>query len=67
MDLTEEHMEVLRRLRDGRVLPLADRKQDRVRQSLRRAHLIKCVMNPRRWIATEYGLKILARAEMVVA
>jgi hypothetical protein len=67
MDLTVDHMVVLRRLRDGRSLPLADRKQDRVRQSLRKAGLIKCVMNPRRWVVTEYGLHILSRAETVAA
>lgn len=67
MDLTDDHMEVLRRLRDGRHLPIADRKQDRVRQSLRKAGMIQCVMNPRRWVLTDFGQSILSKAEGVAA
>lgn len=43
-----------------RRLPSADRVQDRMRQKLRKAGLIECVMNPRRWIITDAGRKALA-------
>lgn len=60
MELTDEHVELIRRIRDGRVLPLADRRQDRIRQKCRKAGLIQCVSSPRRWVVTQMGLHVLA-------
>ncbi len=59
MTLTDEHVDLIRRIRDRRVLPLADRRQDRIRQQCRKAGLIQCVPNPRRWILTQSGLHAL--------
>lgn len=57
----EEELEILYRVNRGQRLPLADRKQDRIRQRLRRDGLIECVMNPRRWVLTEAGKATLDR------
>lgn len=67
MDLTDAHMDFLDRLKNGRRLPLADRVQDRVRQQLRQAGMIKCVMNPRRWVITDFGHDILRRLDEMAA
>jgi hypothetical protein len=53
--LTEEQADFLRRVRSGYGLPLADRKQDRLRQALRR--------NPRRWMITAQGNTALGESE----
>lgn len=67
MNLTDGHVDLLARLRDGRGLPLADRKQDRIRQQCRKAGLIQCVMNPRRWVLTAYGREILYKVGALAA
>jgi hypothetical protein len=59
MKLTTEERDFLERVRDGRVLKLADRPQDRVRQSCRRRGLAEVVMNPRRWVITPAGRNAL--------
>ena len=59
MKLTAEERDFLERVRDGRVLKLADRPQDRVRQSCRRRGLAEVAMNPRRWVITESGRNAL--------
>lgn len=59
MKLTPEHRDFLERVRDHRVLPLADRAQDRVRQFCRQNGLAEVVMKPRRWVITEAGRKAL--------
>jgi len=67
MDLTDAHMDFINRLRNGLWLPTADRKQDRIRQQLRKAGMIQCVMNPRRWVITEFGHDILRRVDELAA
>lgn len=59
MKLTPEHRDFLERVRDGRRLGLADRAEDRVRQTCRRRGLAEVIMNPRRWVITEAGRKAL--------
>lgn len=67
MDLTDEHLDLLNRIRGQRALPLADRRQDRIRQQCRKAGLIECVAGPRRWRLTQYGLSILNKVERPAA
>lgn len=55
MKLTEAELDFLRRVESGKRLPLADRKQDRLRQQVRKMQLAEVVMNPRRWVLTEAG------------
>lgn len=57
--LTRDQADFLRRVRDGSRLKPADRDEDRVRQSVRRAGLAEVVMNPRRWTITETGRRAL--------
>jgi hypothetical protein len=61
--LTADHLDFLRRVRDGQRLALADRHEDRIRQSLRRAGLAKVVMNPRRWVITDAGRRALSEGD----
>lgn len=53
--LTDVEREFLSRIEAGTHPGLADRKNDRARQNMRRLGFAKCVMNPRRWIITEAG------------
>lgn len=59
--LTAEERDFLERVRDGRVLKLADRPQDRVRQSCRRRGFAEVAMNPRRWVITPAGRAALEK------
>ncbi|MCZ7488232.1 hypothetical protein [Rhizobium rhizogenes] len=61
--LTKSERDFLERVRDGRPLPSADRKQDRARQSVRRLGFAEVVMRPRRWIITDAGRAALERSE----
>lgn len=58
--LTPRERDFLERVRDLRPLQLADRRQDRIRQRLRKRGLAAVVMNPRRWVVTEAGMAALA-------
>jgi len=62
MTLTSAEQDFMHRIAFNRPLPMADRKQDRVRQRLRKRGLVQCVMNPRRWVLTDEGAKALAKA-----
>ena len=42
----------------GRPLKLADRQEDRARQTCRQRGLVKVLRNPRRWVATDLGLAV---------
>ena len=53
--MSNDELEFLRRVRDGLHPGLADRKNDRIRQKLRRAGYAEVAMNPRRWVITEKG------------
>ena len=53
--LSPGHREFLARVCEGRKPGIADRADDRVRQSLRRAGLVQVVQNPRRWVAKPAG------------
>ena len=55
MRLTEAQRDFLERVRDGQQLRLADRAEDRVRQSMRQAGFVVCLRNPRRWAITDSG------------
>lgn len=55
MKLTASEIEFLQAVYRGTRLPLADRKQDRVRQRVRKMRLAEVVMNPRRWQLTDAG------------
>lgn len=57
--LTSEERDFLERVRDGRVLKLADRAQDLVRQACRRRGLAEVVMTLRRWVITPAGRQAL--------
>lgn len=59
MKLTTEQRDFLERVRDGKRIKLADRQEDRVRQSCRRSELAEVVMNPRRWVITDAGRQAL--------
>lgn len=59
--LTVEERDFLERVRDGRVLKLADRPQDRVRQACRRRGLAEVLTKPRRWAITPAGLSALSK------
>jgi len=59
MKLTAHEIEFLQAVLTGTRLPLADRKQDRVRQRVRKMRLAEVVMNPRRWVITESGRSAL--------
>ena len=59
MMLTPQEIDFLTRVRDGLRLALADRKEDRVRQRVRKAGLAEVVMNPRRWVITDAGRRAL--------
>jgi hypothetical protein len=55
MKLTDDQIDFLTRVRDGRRLKFADRAEDRVRQSCRRTGLAQVEKVPRRWTITEAG------------
>jgi hypothetical protein len=55
MSLSPDERDFLARLRDGSRLKLADRKEDRVRQKLRKLGFAAVVMGPRRWVLTDAG------------
>ena len=57
--LTDDEMDFLLRLLSGKKLQIADRKQDKVRQRMRRSGFAEVVMNPRRWVITEAGKSAL--------
>lgn len=61
--LTKPERDFLERVRDSRPLKIADRKEDRVRQWLRKLGYVECVMGPRRWIITDAGRAALERSE----
>lgn len=58
--ISDEQLDFLERVAAGRRLPLADRKQDRVRQKCRRDGLAEVLMNPRRWVITDLGADALS-------
>ena len=55
MKIDPDERDFLERVRDGRPLRLADRKEDRIRQRMRKYGLAEVVMNPRRWVITDAG------------
>lgn len=57
MKLTAEEKRFLEWVGNGCPRPgiLANRAQDKARQSLRRRGLVECVMQPRRWVITDAG------------
>jgi hypothetical protein len=59
--LNKDEREFLMRVRDGNRLKLADRAEDRVRQSCRRKGLAMVVMGPRRWTITTAGREALEK------
>lgn len=59
MKLTDAQRDFLERVRDGRNLPPADRTEDKIRQSCRRAGWAEVAKNPRRWVITDAGRKAL--------
>lgn len=61
--LTEAQRDFLLRVLHGRPLKLADRAEDRVRQSVRRAGLAMVAPGPRRWVITEAGRRALEAKE----
>lgn len=63
MTLSEAQRDFLTRVQNGRPLRLADRAEDRVRQSCRRSGLAEIARNPRRWVITEAGRRALSAQE----
>ncbi|KRA58221.1 hypothetical protein [Rhizobium sp. Root651] len=61
--LTEQERDFLTRVRDSRPLRIADRKEDRVRQRVKKLGFAECVMGPRRWVITDAGRAALERSE----
>lgn len=61
MKLTAEHLDFLKRVRDGRPLKVADRAQDKVRQYCRRHGLASVQKEPRRWVILPAGRNALDR------
>lgn len=61
--LTNPERDFLERVRDSRPLKLADRKEDKVRQRVKKLGFAECVMGPRRWIITDAGRAALERSE----
>lgn len=61
--LTNPERDFLERVRDSRPLKIADRKEDKVRQRVKKLGLAECVMGPRRWIITDAGRAALERSE----
>ena len=59
MKLTDRENDFLVRVRDQRPLRIADRYEDRVRQRMRKAGYVECVMGPRRWVITASGISAL--------
>ena len=63
MILSAEEYDFINRVLRELPLPLADRKQDRVRQRLRRLGLVEVAKKPRRWQATIDGIKSLTETD----
>ena len=61
--LRQAQRDFLRRVCTKQDLRLADREEDRVRQSLRRLGLVHVVKNPRRWEPTTRGKVVHALIE----
>lgn len=61
MRLDPEERDFLERVRYGKQLGLADRRQDRVRQRCRKWNLVQVEMKPRRWVITDLGRAVLDR------
>lgn len=55
MKLDPNERDFLLRVRDGHTLRPADRKEDKIRQRMRRYGLAEVLMKPRRWSLTEAG------------
>lgn len=55
--LTDDEMDFLNRLKLGTRLKLADRKEDKIRQKMRRLGYAYVIMGPRRWVLTDKGWK----------
>ena len=58
--LSHEQADFLGRVCERRGLNLANRAEDRVRQSVRRLGLVEVLKGPRRWVATDTGLSVFA-------
>lgn len=63
VNLTERERDFLIRVRDSRPLRIADRKEDRARQRVKKLGFAECVMGPRRWVITDAGRAAIERSE----
>ena len=61
----KEHIAFLRKVNQGEKLGLACRKQDKIRQKLRRMGYAEYIGKPKQWVLADAGINLLHQWGMV--